>query len=103
MTNDVPNEGWTSLSVLRRRRDFNYSSVCLPARPSVKTWTGVNYSDDDDMQSPYRAVYLVTGPASKWHIFKGHYNIHQKVREKDGVNRETKDQPLIMLDYQRVL
>lgn len=34
MTNDVPNEGWTSMSVLKSRRDFNYSSVWLPAWPS---------------------------------------------------------------------
>lgn len=59
MTNDVPNEGWTSMSVLKSRRDFNYSSVWLPAWPSVKTWTEVNYSDD--VLSPYLAVYLLNG------------------------------------------
>lgn len=59
MTNDVPNEGWTSMSVLKSRRDFNYSSVWLPAWPSVKTWTEVNYSDD--VLSSYLAVYLLNG------------------------------------------
>lgn len=61
MTNDAPNEGWTSMSVLKSRRDFNYSSFWLPAWPSVKTWTEVNYSDD--VLSPYLAVYVAPGPA----------------------------------------
>lgn len=58
MTNDVPNEGWTSMSVLKSRRDFNYSSVWLTAWPSVKTWTEVNYRDD--VLSPYLVVYVAT-------------------------------------------
>ena len=57
MTNDAPNGGWTSMSVLKSRRDFNYSSVWLPAWPSVKTWTEVNYGDD--VPSPYLAVYVL--------------------------------------------
>lgn len=50
------------MRVLKSRRDFNYSSVWLPARPSVKTWTGVNYGDD--VLAPYLAVYVAAWPAS---------------------------------------
>lgn len=68
MTNDVPNEGWTSMSVLKSRRDFNYSSVWLPAWPSVKTWTEVNYGDDVLSISgriPYEWAGLGNGTLSK--------------------------------------
>lgn len=56
MTNDEPNRRWTSMSVLKSIRDFNYSFVCLHAWPSVKTWTGVNYGDD--VRSPDLAIYV---------------------------------------------
>lgn len=52
MTNDFLNEGWTSTSALKSSRDFNYSAVWLPERPSVGTWTEVNYRDG--VLSPYR-------------------------------------------------
>lgn len=85
MTNDAPNGGWTSMSVLKSRRDFNYSSVWLPAWPSVKTWTEVNYGDD--VPSPYLAVYVLRPPPSEmadcqrslWYYTEGHRRGENKV------------------------
>lgn len=89
MTNDFPNEGGTSTSALKSRSDFNYSTVWPLERPSVRTWTEVNYRDG--VLSPYWlwvGASIRNGKLSKVIMILILQKKREKKRERGGKSLE---------------